>query len=288
MVLDRYGHLQPVGIAGELHISGDGLARGYLNRPVLTAQRFDKNRSYRTHKTHKSYNTGDLARWLPDGNIEFLGRIDHQVKIRGFRIEPGEIEKQLSAHDQITGAVVLDRTKGSGEKYLCAYFTAPGEMDISRLRDYLGHRLPSYMIPDYFVQLEEIPLTPNGKIDRGRLVSISPEVKVGVKFTAPESDNEKTIAAIWKEVLELKKVGIDDNFFELGGNSLGFIKISLKLQETFNRDIPVVILFKYPTIRSFSQYLSGEILHRMVERSVKKQHGVNRMKNIRDKKKRKN
>ena len=178
--------------------------------------------------------------------------------------------------------------KESGEKYLCAYFTAPEKMDISRLRDSLGRRLPAYMIPDYFVQLEKIPLTPNGKIDRKRLGSISPEVKVESTFAAPESDNEKSIAAIWREILELEKVGIDDNFFELGGNSLGFIKISMKLLETFNRDLPVVILFKYPTIRSFSQYLSGETLHRMVERSVKKQHGVSRMKNIRNKKKRKN
>ncbi|HLP59759.1 MAG TPA: amino acid adenylation domain-containing protein, partial [Candidatus Deferrimicrobium sp.] len=166
-ILNSNLKLQPLGMPGELCISGAGLAEGYLNNPELTAEKF--NRSYRSYRSYILYKTGDLARWLPDGNIEFLGRIDHQVKIRGFRIELGEIENRLAKHPGIKEAVVLDQAEENGDKYLCAYIVPGGEKVISGLWEYLAKKLPDYMIPSRFISLEKIPLTSNGKIDRGAL-----------------------------------------------------------------------------------------------------------------------
>ncbi|MDP4147651.1 MAG: amino acid adenylation domain-containing protein, partial [Bacillota bacterium] len=165
-IVNKNNKLQPVGVPGELCISGEGLARGYLNRPELIAEKFVSN-PYESGE--RMYKTGDLARWLPDGNIEFIGRIDHQIKIRGFRIELGEIESQLLKHEDIKEAVVIDREDKEGNKYLCAYVVSDKEITVTELREHLSKELPDYMIPAYFMQLENIPLTPNGKIDRKAL-----------------------------------------------------------------------------------------------------------------------
>jgi amino acid adenylation domain-containing protein len=252
-VLDSAGHPRPLGAAGELYIGGAGLARGYLNRPELTNRRFVTASHL---PVSDLYRTGDLACWRSDGNLQFLGRIDYQVKIRGFRIEPGEIETRLLEYNKIKEAVVVDGRKKSGETYLCAYFTAPQELETGRLREFLEQRLPGYMVPAYFVQMVQMPLNPSGKLDRKRLPP--PEVKTAGAYLAPTGAKEKIIAAIWMEVLETGSVGIDDNFFELGGNSLNAIKLSHRLKEEFSKDIPVITVFRYPTVRSMAAYLDRE------------------------------
>jgi acyl carrier protein len=273
-------------VPGELCIGGDGLARGYLNRPELTVGKFiefevkvkveveegetpqgqipnskfqvpNKHMSYTSHMFYV-YKTGDLARWLPDGNLEFLGRIDHQVKIRGFRIELEEIEHQLEEIDYITKAVVIDKREESGEKYLCAYHVSHKEIVVSEIRDFLADTLPDYMIPSYFVQLEEFPLTANGKINRKALISYDINVKPCVEYAPPETEMEKTIAGIWREVLQIDQVGLRDNFFDIGGHSLSIIKINTKLKGIFDKDISVAAMFRYPTISALAEYFSHE------------------------------
>jgi len=265
-IMDEEQHLLPVGVPGELCISGEGMSRGYLNRPELTAERFCRgaappNRSHRTYKSHKIYSlykTGDLARWLPDGTVEFSGRIDQQVKIRGFRIEPGEIEKHLLRHHGIKEAVVMAGKDGKEDKYLCAYIVPGNEdkLEVSSLRDFLSRDLPGYMIPSYFVRMEKIPLTSNGKIDRGALPEpgTSRSMLAGA-YVAPGEELEIRVASIWDELLQVGKVGIYDDFFELGGNSLKVIRLKTRLTEELDRDIPVVALFQHPTIHSFVEYL---------------------------------
>ncbi|MCP4157182.1 MAG: amino acid adenylation domain-containing protein, partial [bacterium] len=274
-ILDRFGIDLPIGIEGEICIAGDAVAVGYLNKPELTAQRFIKtpkhlslsfpnNQSPITH--NRLYKTGDLARWLPDGNIEFLGRIDAQVKIRGFRIELGEIEQQLLKHPGIKEAIVLcpgDRPRGESEydKYLCAYYvTNPRAPETEPdLRPYLAQHLPDFMIPSFFIKLEKIPLTPNGKIDRKKLSQFDPsDIKPSTEYVEPQTVNEKQITEIWREVLETNKIGIDDNFFEIGGNSLNILRVHNKLKEILKIEIPVALLFRFTTIHSLAQHLKQE------------------------------
>ncbi|MFC2146881.1 condensation domain-containing protein, partial [Acidobacteriota bacterium] len=261
-IYDKHYHLQPVGVPGELCIGGDGLARGYINRPQLTADRF--HRSYKSYMS-PIYRTGDLARWLPDGNIEFLGRMDHQVKVRGFRIELGEIENQLLTHGKIKEAIVIARDNNN-DKYLCAYMVAkPGEtnpIDLSGLREYLSNRLPDYMVPAYFVQLDNIPLTPNGKIDRKALPD--QVFAAGQDYTAPRSRIEKELVDIWAEVLgrdqlhvtQLRQsIGIDNNFFQLGGHSLKATILIARIHKKYDVQIPLVEFFKNPTIKKLAGYM---------------------------------
>jgi amino acid adenylation domain-containing protein len=254
--------LQPVGIPGELCIQGAGVARGYLNQPELTAEKFIEYRSYRSYRTYISYKTGDLGRWLPDGNIEFLGRIDRQVKIRGYRIELGEIEKRLSNHVRVKEAVAVVRDAGERrENYICVYIVPQPSMlnhspDVSELRDYLTSELPEYMIPSYFIPVDRIPLTPNGKIER-RALPAPEHMRSYLKTTYVQAETEKEmiVADTWKEVLGIDKVGLNDNFFELGGNSLNIIQLSHKLKKNLGKDIPTVTLFRFPKIGSFLDYL---------------------------------
>jgi len=269
-ILDKNGRLQPIGIAGELCIAGDGLARGYLNNPELTNSKFQitNHKSLTLYPSLMSagtpgpliplYKTGDLARWLPDGNIEFLGRIDFQVKIRGFRIELGEIEKQLLNHPGIKDTAVFDRESDSGDKYLCAYIVSHEEFSVSQLSGYLAGRLPGFMVPSYFVRVDNIPLNRSGKVDRNALESYGTRIGTGVEYVEPAEGNEKIIADIWKEVLEIEKVGTNDNFFEIGGNSLKLLRINQKLKEAFNRDIPVVNLFRYTTVGAIARSLDRQ------------------------------
>ncbi|KMY31906.1 AMP-binding protein [Lysinibacillus xylanilyticus] len=235
----------PIGVEGELCIGGDGVARGYLNRAELTAEKFVENPF---EQGQKIYRTGDLARWLPDGNIEFLGRIDNQVKVRGFRIELGEIANRVLQHDSVKEAVVVVKENKENEKYICAYVVSDKEMKELKLRDSLRESLPEYMIPSYFVQMEKMPLTPNGKLNRRALPDPSIEENIN-ESEAPRSEVEKVLAELWSEVLGIEKIGINDNFFELGGHSLKATVLLSKVQKVLNKEIPLNELFRLPTIK---------------------------------------
>ena len=254
-ILDEYLQPVPIGVPGELYTGGDGLARGYLNRPDLTAEKFIPD-SFSTEPGARLYKTGDRARYLPDGNIEFLGRIDHQVKIRGFRIELGEIESILKQHEAVRDVVVMAREDVPGDKRLVAYIVPEKEKTpfVSVLRQYLKEKLPEYMIPNSFVTLDTFPLTPNGKVDRNALPA--PEhtrPKLEETYVAPRTEIERTLVAIWQEVLHLKKVGIHDNFFEIGGYSLLAIQVISRINKAFQVDLPLPPFFENPTISGLSK-----------------------------------
>ncbi|NER31401.1 MAG: amino acid adenylation domain-containing protein [Symploca sp. SIO1C4] len=247
-------HLQPVpiGVTGELYIGGAGLARGYRNRPQLNQQKFITSPVDKS----KLYKTGDLARYLPDGNIEFLGRIDNQVKIRGFRIELGEIEAALAKHPQVWESVVVARQEQPGDKRLVAYIVPQHEQKLAtdELCCFLKQKLPYYMVPSAFVLLEALPLTPNGKINRRALPAPkqSPSDLLGT-LIAPRTPVEQKLAEIWSEVLHLERVGIDDNFFELGGNSLLATQVISRLSKTLGIELSLHSLFESPTIAELAE-----------------------------------
>ncbi|MDZ8032059.1 non-ribosomal peptide synthetase [Nostoc sp. DedSLP04] len=284
-ILDEYLQPVPVGVPGELHIGGVGLARGYLNRPELTQEKFITN----PFGTGRLYKTGDLARYLPDGNIEYIGRIDNQVKIRGFRIEIGEIEAALSQHSDVQICCIIAREETPGNtctergrsKRLVAYVVPQKDItcterlvpsistlldgagaEVSRstlttseLRQFLSNKLPGYMIPNVFVMLESLPLTPNGKVDRRALPA--PDLQQELSdYVMPNTEVESIIAGIWQKALAVEKVGIYNNFFELGGHSLLLVKINHELQEELGLELSIVDMFNYPTIHSLSQYLN--------------------------------
>ncbi|MCB2311578.1 amino acid adenylation domain-containing protein [Clostridium tagluense] len=253
-IINKNKNMQPIGVPGELCILGDGLARGYLNRTQLTAEKFINN-PFISEK--RMYKTGDLARWMPDGNIEFLGRIDHQVKIRGFRIELGEIESQLLNHKSIKEAIVLDKEDENGSKYLCAYFVSEKELTVGELRTYLSKNLPEYMIPSYFVQLDKMPLTPNGKIDRKALPKPDGSIVTGAEYEVARNEVEEKLVAIWRDVLAAERIGINDNFFELGGHSLKATTLVLKIHKELNVAVPLREIFKSPTIKGTSEYIES-------------------------------
>jgi len=256
-IVDKFNNLQPIGVAGELCIAGDGMARGYLGRPELTKEKFTEN-PYSSGE--RMYKTGDSARWLQNGEIDCLGRLDSQVKIRGYRIELGEIESQLLKHSQIKDAVVVDKTDSSGNKYLCAYIVGENELAISELREYISEELPYYMVPSYFVQLEKIPLTDNGKVNRVMLLNLPieiPNVKKYKEYVEPRNEIEKKLVEVWKEVLCIDyEIGIYDNFFELGGTSLNAIQVIGKL-EGFSVNMGHIM--KYATIAELSKYAVIEV-----------------------------
>jgi amino acid adenylation domain-containing protein len=260
-ILDCHFQSVPVGVVGELYIGGAGLARGYLNCPELTAKKFIQN-PFSDDPKARLYKTGDLVRYLSDGNIEFLGRIDHQVKIRGFRIELGEIEAVLTQHPQIREIVVMAREDIPGDKRLVAYFVAKQQYvpSTTELRQFLADKLPDYMIPSAFVALETLPLTPNGKVNRKALPKPQEiQREVATSLVAPQTELEQTIAKIWQEVLHIENVGIQETFFELGGHSLLVVQMQEKLVKALNQKIPVTVLFQYPTIQGLAQYLSQSL-----------------------------
>ncbi|MGB7606049.1 MAG: condensation domain-containing protein, partial [Lutisporaceae bacterium] len=263
-IVDKDNKLQPIGVAGELCIAGAGLARGYLNKPEMTEEKFVAN-PFEPGK--KMYKTGDLARWLPDGNIEFLGRIDYQVKIRGYRIELGEIENQLLKNEGIKEAVVIDKQDGQGNKYLCAYIVSDREITVSELRKNLSQSLPDYMIPTYFVQIEKIPLTLNGKINRKALPEPDGSINTGIEYVAATNDIEKKLVKIWSNVLEVDNIGINDDFFTLGGHSLKAIKIVSIIQKELMVEISVGDIFSNLTIRQLGEYIgkTKEIVYSSIE-----------------------
>ncbi|HAV90802.1 MAG TPA: non-ribosomal peptide synthetase, partial [Eubacterium sp.] len=242
-----------IGIPGELCIAGEGIARGYLNRPELTAEKFVKN----PFGEGRMYHTGDLARWLPDGNIEYLGRIDEQVKIRGFRIELGEIESKIREIEYIKEAAVITRDDGSGEKAVFAYFVAEegAEVSISDIRESLRVNLPDYMIPSYMMQIEKIPVTKNGKLDRKALPDI--EVKTENEYVAPRNKTEKIICDIFGEILGVEKVGIKDGFFELGGHSLRATRLVNRIEEKTGNRIALKYIFSNQTPEELALLMAG-------------------------------
>ncbi|MEG3938617.1 amino acid adenylation domain-containing protein [Microcoleus sp. S36b_A3] len=284
-LLHQNGEPVPIGVPGELHIGGICLARGYLNRPDLTAERFIPNplsdfrlpildfrleedaqkpeiadsQEVSNYAQHLLYKTGDLARYLPDGNIEYIGRIDGQVKIRGFRIELGEIETALAKHPAIKQAVVLAREDTPGDKRLVAYLAVnPQEqLTIADLRVQLQGQLPDYMVPAVFVTVEAMPKTPSGKIDRRALPPPdSQRQELSQGYAAPQGELEKVLAGIWSKLLKLDRVGIHDNFFEIGGNSLMTLQIAVQVRALLEKDLPVVKLFQHPTIAQLANYLN--------------------------------
>ena len=247
-VLDRQGEPVPIGVPGELFIGGDGLARGYLNRPELTAERFV---SSPLEGGARMYRTGDQVRWLPDGTLEFLGRLDDQVKLRGFRIELGEIEAALAGHPAVSRCAATVHQDSPGDKRLVAYWL--GRTDAAAnsgdLREYLRARLPDYMVPAAFVQLHALPLTVHGKINRRALPAPDPtRPDAGLGYVAPRSTLEARLAQIWAEVLRLERVGIHDNFFDLGGHSLLAMRLLSAVEQAFPVRLPLVALFRHPTI----------------------------------------
>ncbi|MFD1692310.1 phosphopantetheine-binding protein [Azotobacter chroococcum] len=235
-------------MAGELYLGGVGLARGYLNRPGLTAERFVADPF---GSGERLYRTGDLVRWNSEGQLEYLGRIDHQVKVRGFRIELGEIEAQLLAQPEVREAVVVAK-EGPGGAQLVGYVAGQG-VDPGALRERLGRVLPDYMVPGALVVLESLPLNPNGKVDRKALPE--PELAGSQAYEAPLGVIEERLAEVWAEVLGMPRVGRRDSFFEIGGHSLLLLKVHHRLKERLEVCPSVVELFKYPTIESLAAFL---------------------------------
>ena len=257
-ILNSHGQPLPIGIAGEMCVGGAGLAQGYWNRPELTKEKFVAN-PFRSKSDHRLYKSGDLARYLPDGNIEFLGRIDNQVKIRGYRIELGEIESVLKLHPAVREAVVVVREDVPGDRRLVAYVVpASAAAQADELREFLKERLPAYMLPSAFVFIDAFPLTPNGKLDRKALPA--PEahsLELKDSYVAPRTPTEEALASIWCDVLNLKQVGVHDNFFELGGHSLLATQLMSRVRNIFQIEIAVRSVFEAPTIADLAKCIDG-------------------------------
>ncbi len=263
-ILDKYLQPVPPGAVGEIYISGDGVARGYLNRPELTAEKFIAN-PFISGK--RMYRSGDLGRYRLDGKIEYLGRIDNQVKIRGYRIEIGEVEAAFFQHPEIKEVVVDVQIDISDNKYLVGYFVSDKELTVGELRGYLLAKLPEYMVPTHYVQLKEIPLTSNGKVDRPALPEPLGNLATGVDYVAPENEMEIVISQVWAEVLGVDKVGINDNFFELGGDSIKAIQVSTRLK---NRGIECKVqdIFTYHTVSQVALHATTDIQKIKAEQGV--------------------
>ncbi|WP_295622027.1 amino acid adenylation domain-containing protein, partial [Chamaesiphon sp. GL140_3_metabinner_50] len=275
-ILDSQLQILPIGVAGELYVGGAGVGRGYLNNPQLTAKAFIEN-PFNPKDSPRLYKTGDKARYLPDGNIEFLGRIDYQVKIRGNRIELGEIELVLSQHPQVREVVLIAREDRPGDLYLAAYlvinptvlegddavverslaFGNNQRIETGELRDFLKQKLPDYMVPGAFVYLPSLPLTPNGKIDRKALPMPDLDLSSSIDFAPPTTPTQSILAALWAEILHLPQVGIHDNFFELGGHSLLATQVIIRLRPLFGVELPLRRLFELPTIFLLSESIEA-------------------------------
>ncbi|APB82305.1 non-ribosomal peptide synthetase [Bacillus amyloliquefaciens] len=242
-IINSRGTPQPIGVIGELCTGGDGVARGYFGRPELTEEKFVPNPFV---PGERMYRTGDLARWLPDGTIEYAGRMDDQVKIRGYRVELGEIEAALRSLDGVKEAAVSVRTGQSGNKELIAYMSLQTDMDTEKVRSSLSKQLPNYMVPAYMMELEKLPLTPNGKLDRKNLPE--PELALQTAYTAPRNELEEQLSVIWQEVLGTKQVGIEDSFFELGGDSIKALQVAARLGR-YGWKMTASDLFRHPSIK---------------------------------------
>ncbi|MEK4044425.1 amino acid adenylation domain-containing protein [Paenibacillus sp. FSL H8-0048] len=253
-ILDRNDLVQPIGVAGEICIGGEGVARGYFNNPELTRERFVPNPF---SSKERIYRTGDLGKWLPDGEIEFLGRINNQIKIRGYRIEPGDIEAALFKHSSIHEALVMAVETDNSFKALCAYYTADCRLGIQELREYLLRKIPEYMVPAYMIQLDSFPISVNGKIDRRRLPVPEESSRKSAGYAPPASPAQNELAELWSELLHREKdtIGMDDNFFNVGGDSLLLVKMQNRIEAKHPGQISVGAIFASPTIRGLSKLL---------------------------------
>ncbi len=259
-ILDARLQPQPIGVAGDLYIAGDGLSRGYFHRPDLTAERMIPD-PFSSKPGGRMYETGDLARFLADGSVEFLGRADYQVKVRGFRIELEELEAVIGEHEAVQDVVVVARDDTPGDARLVAYVVAKQSRALSatELRNLAKAKLPDYMVPSIFLTLDALPLTSNGKVNRKALpdpAGVRPHVET--TFIAPRGELEKKIARVWQRVLKLEKIGVNDNFFDLGGHSLLMVQVHNQLREALGRDLPLVRLLEHPTISSLAKHLANE------------------------------
>jgi acyl-CoA synthetase (AMP-forming)/AMP-acid ligase II len=265
-IVDNNLNPLPIGVFGELVIGGEVLARGYYNHPELTAEKFIAN-PFQTkeekvlNKNARIYKTGDLVRWLPDGNLEYIGRNDFQVKIRGFRIELSEIENKLTNHPEIDQAIVIAKEE-AGNKYLVAYYAASKKLEDQEFKEYLNQQLPSYMVPDIYIHMEKFPLNRNGKLDRKALPN--PEFINQDNYVAPTNQHEKLICDAFSKVLNLEKVGINDDFFPLGGNSISAIKLVSLLHINF--DIKIADIFNLRAPRRLAKNIKpGEFLQTITQ-----------------------
>ena len=260
-ILDRYQNPQPMGVPGELHLAGAGLARGYLNQPELSAEKFVDDPFF---PEQKMYRTGDLARWLPDGNIDFLGRLDFQVKIRGYRIELEEIEARIVKLDYVSNAVVDVREDGTGSSFLCAWVETSKDNSLAAIQASLKEEMPDYMVPSSITPVEILPLNSSGKVDRRALPEPNLDSQSQAEFVLPETDTEKKLSLIWAQLLDITKIGADDSFISLGGHSLKALTMQYRIQKEFKVNIPVSEIFKLQTLRKIAEAIealdgSGEV-----------------------------
>ena len=248
-ILDKILSVVPVGILGEIYIAGDGVARGYLNRNELTAEKFVLNKF---NEKERMYKTGDIARWNKGGNIEFMGRGDNQVKIRGYRIELDEIESELLGVNYIKQVVVIDKKDDDGDKYLCAYIVSDHEINIRDLRKQLLQRLPDYMLPTYFIQIEVLPININGKLNKEMLPEPKDAIKIQSIYEGPKSYVQEELVKIWQDILTISPIGINDNFFDLGGHSLKAMTMTTRIRKELNVEITIKEIFQLQTIKELS------------------------------------
>jgi amino acid adenylation domain-containing protein len=257
-VLDEHGEAVPVGVAGELYVGGAGLGRGYIKRPELTAEKFVPN-PFSSREGERLYRTGDMVRWCEDGNLDFIGRVDHQVKLRGFRIELGEIEKALESHEQVKQAVVTVGGDGGGDQQLVGY-VVPSEraLNFGQLREHLKARLPEYMIPAVWVEMKELPLNGNGKIDRKGLPEAERQWS-GEEGIRPRNVTEEILAGIWEAVLKQEEVSVEASFFDLGGHSLLAMQVIARIRKAFSVEVPLRVLFEAPTVAGMAERLARQL-----------------------------
>jgi amino acid adenylation domain-containing protein/non-ribosomal peptide synthase protein (TIGR01720 family) len=255
IVNSKYRRLLPMGVPGELYIGGAGLARGYLNRPELTRDRFIEDAPF----GGRLYRTGDMARWLADGNIEYLGRSDEQVKVRGYRVEPGEVEQALESCPGVGQAAVVAREDGIGNRRLIGYVVAQGLLDRDVVLMHLKEQLPEYMVPSILVELARLPLTANGKLDRGALPDPGIKALSGRAYMAPQSQIEQTLSEIWRELLGVERVGINEDFFEMGGHSLLATRLAVAIKKEFHLKISLRALFELSTIKDLASYVELQL-----------------------------
>ena len=261
-IMDKNMKLLPVGAAGELCVGGDGVSRGYLNRPELTAEKFVEN-PYKPGEM--LYRSGDLARLLPDRNMEYLGRMDQQVKIRGHRIEPSEIENRMESLEGVWEAVAITREDKEGDKYICLYYVSEKALGVNELREHLMRELPDYMIPAHFVRLEKIPLTSNGKVDKKALPVPEEEISMADGYISPQGETENKLANIWKDILNMGKVSANNNFLAIGGHSLKSTLLASRILKEFNVEVTLKEIFKNPVLRDMARFINGKKSKKFIE-----------------------
>ncbi|TQV81105.1 non-ribosomal peptide synthetase [Aliikangiella coralliicola] len=284
-VLDKEERLTPYGVPGELYIGGPGLARGYLNQTELTAEKFVKN-PFSTDSGERLYRTGDLVRYLPDGSLDFIGRVDNQVKIRGFRIELGEIDYQLSRCEKVNSSLIVVSENGAGDKCLIAYVVLENNEQVveseftEQLRQNLQQSLPDYMVPSMFAVIDEWPLTPNGKIDKKALPKL--DGKRQVKYIAPTTATERALCKVWQQVLKVEKVGVTDNFFYLGGHSLLMFKLLRETRENCGVELQILDLINHPYIRELAKIVDSSASDSMRSLSINQSNKFQKFSHIND------